>query len=89
MEVDEKVGGSGGGWFSSLFSVFHPVPTVLPTCLVPFRDGLVFGVLAFIVLGVFGVGSGLIGFGAEDEAEDMEARKIEAEDFTNFIEVDE
>ncbi|KAL5104367.1 Metaxin-3 [Taenia crassiceps] len=89
MEGDEKFGGSGGGWFSSLFSVSHSVPTVLPTCLVPFRDGLVFGVLALVVLGIFGVGSGLVGFSAEDEAEDMEARMVEAEDFTNFIEVDE
>ncbi|KAL5969995.1 Metaxin-3 [Taenia solium] len=85
MEVDEKVGG-GGGWFSSLFSVSHSVPTVLPTCLVPFRDGIVFGVLALVVFGIFGIGSGLIGFGAEDEAEDVEARATEAEDFTNFIE---
>ncbi|VDK47203.1 unnamed protein product [Taenia asiatica] len=89
IEVDEKVGAGGGGWFSSLFSVSHSVPTVLPTCLVPFRDGIVFGVLALVVLGIFGVGSGLIGFGAEDEAEDVEARATEAEDFTNFIEVDE
>ncbi|EUB55037.1 Metaxin-3 [Echinococcus granulosus] len=88
--VDEKVGGGGGGgggWFSSLF-VSHSVPTVLPPFLVPFRDSLVFAVLVLVVLGVFGVGSGFIGFAAEDEKEDMGSRVIGAEEFNN-IEIDE
>ncbi|VDM17036.1 unnamed protein product [Hydatigera taeniaeformis] len=85
-EVDEKAGVRRGGWLSSLFSV----PTVLPSCLVPFRDSLVFGFLALVILGVFGIGSGLIGFSAEEEeAEDAGTVMLESGDFADFIEVDE
>ncbi|VDD75117.1 unnamed protein product [Mesocestoides corti] len=72
-----------GGWFSSLFKFSSSA--VVPSSLLPLRDGLVFCALVLAVSTVFAVGSGIIGF--EEEMADG-ASGPTATAFEDFVDID-
>ncbi|VDN97890.1 unnamed protein product [Rodentolepis nana] len=65
-EGEENLGTSRW-WFPTYFPGMNTnIPSILPACLLPYRDVIIFGSLSLALFGTFAVASGYIGFEEEE-----------------------